>query len=175
MMITNITEGETVAGLDDLPDTLMLDIFSRCSQNDLLQVQLVSKRWQNLAKDRYLWKYCDFSSQSVMFLRHIAKSSFLKNTNAIKIVKTLLPIEFLKIVLRGENLKAVSLKQCHLKTMQSEDIMDTRQEYVAVMSRLKLLDLRQCGGDTQVLLDYLLFEGYEIEALGEYNHRIEIV
>ncbi|BBI16251.1 F-box protein [Neochlamydia sp. S13] len=46
----------TVTSIKQLPDELLLHIFSFLQAFDLLEVELICHRWKNLANDETLWK-----------------------------------------------------------------------------------------------------------------------
>jgi hypothetical protein len=46
----------TVTSIQQLPDELLLHIFSFLQAFDLLEVELTCHRWKNLAHDETLWK-----------------------------------------------------------------------------------------------------------------------
>ncbi|KIC75227.1 hypothetical protein DB42_AK00270 [Neochlamydia sp. EPS4] len=46
----------TVTSIKQLPDELLLHIFSFLQAFDLLEVELTCHRWKNLAEDKTLWK-----------------------------------------------------------------------------------------------------------------------
>jgi hypothetical protein len=46
----------TVTSIKQLPDELLLHIFSFLQALDLLEVELTCHRWKNLANDETLWK-----------------------------------------------------------------------------------------------------------------------
>ncbi|BBI16239.1 F-box-like domain-containing protein [Neochlamydia sp. S13] len=46
----------TVTSIKQLPDELLLHIFSFLQVFCLLEVELICHQWKNLAKDKALWK-----------------------------------------------------------------------------------------------------------------------
>ena len=164
------------APFDDLPDCLLLEIFSKLSQKELLQAQLISKRWRTLAKDRYLWRYCDFSAQSESFLWRMASSSIITSSEAIKIVKSTIPVEFLASALANKSLKALCLRQSRLKQLdeslkggQAQQTDVKGRNLASLKSKLKFLDAKQIVGDTNIMMECVFYEGGNLEALGELN------
>ena len=164
---------------DDLPDSLLIEIFSNLSQKDLLGLQLVSKRWQTLAKDRYLWKYCDFSYQTERFLRKMASSSIIQQPQGIRIVQTAIPMEFLASALANKSLRALCLRQSRLMNTKNfseggdeycESEHDKRQGPTSaefLRTRLKYVDARETIGETKLLMECLFYKSSDLEALGE--------
>nr|NGY95254.1 hypothetical protein [Neochlamydia sp. AcF84] len=54
--ITISPNDSTVTSIKQLPDELLLHIFSFLKAFDLLEVELTCHRWKNLAEDKTLWK-----------------------------------------------------------------------------------------------------------------------
>lgn len=97
----------------------------------------------------------------------MALSSILEGPAAIKVVKTSTPVEFLASAMRNKHLKALFLAQSSLQPGPYEGIAKERCKFNAIQCRLKFLDMRQVVGDTELLLDYVLYEGDSIEEIGK--------
>ena len=166
---------------DDLPDSILIEIFSNLSQKELLSLQLVSKRWQTLAKDRYLWRYCDFSYQTERFLRKMASSSIIQQPQALRIVQTAIPIQFLASVFANKSLRALCLRQSRLMNSicssaegneNCELENDRRQGRTSsefMRTGLKYIDARETIGETKMLMECLFHKSNDLEALGEFK------
>lgn len=50
----------TVAHLNDLPDELLLNIFSYLSKSDVLKAAQVNRKWNGLVYDKTNWRNLDF-------------------------------------------------------------------------------------------------------------------
>ena len=166
---------------DDLPDSILIEIFSNLSQKELISLQLVSKRWQTLAKDRYLWRYCDFSYQTERFLRKMASSSIIQQPQALRIVQTAIPIQFLASVFANKSLRALCLRQSRLMNSicssaegneNCELENDRRQGRTSsefMRTGLKYIDARETIGETKMLMECLFHKSNDLEALGEFK------
>ena len=156
--------------IEDLPDTLMLQIFSFLSQDELLNAQRVSRSWHTLTKDRYLWNFCDFSSRKPEFYRYVISSGLIMTLRSLRIVKSTVPQELIQAALTNPDLQGLCLHQSSLlKAKHSHENKETREKRFnisKVKCNLKFLDLRESNGDFNILVDYIFYEGHTLEALG---------
>nr|XP_039258619.1 F-box/LRR-repeat protein 12-like [Styela clava] len=82
-----MTEESTLT-FDDLPDNLYLEIFQYLpSSTDLLNLQRVSKRWQRVACDYWLWKKVKITPHPILktTLAKIVRRYFTESTTSLDV------------------------------------------------------------------------------------------
>ena len=170
----NVTEDKAASiiatvvhkSFNDLPDTVMLEIFSYLSQVELCRIQLVCWKWYNLSLDRDLWKtfdMTDFSDIPDDALKRFLVSKLSLKTKEIQSRNSVVAAEVLETAMQYcRNIQRLSIPNCKLslKEKQTRKASDFQ-------CNLKMIDMRDVKGNLNILEDYILEKGFELEVLGE--------
>lgn len=142
------------ANINDLPVEILSEIFSLTSMHDLFSIAQVSRSWNRISKDCYIWRRLDFSLAHRFFISHNCKS----RSDLIE----------LKAALRSKyqtshnvvwilDSQLQKLQVVIVKSTPSHRILCHNQEF---LKNIKSLSLESCGelmtrSDLETILQYL--------------------
>ena len=147
----------------DLPDSVMLKIFSNLSQLELCKIALVSKHWLLIAYDSELWQHLDLSrledisQDTIIRIIQTRLSPLLKGLTLSNCVVK--PVVFNELVVKCPLLEYLNLRDC-IWDPSTDDCYVTK---LLFPKRLARLDMRNFGHGYSSL--YLILHAEDLSTL----------
>uniref|UniRef100_A0A7M5XFA7 F-box domain-containing protein n=1 Tax=Clytia hemisphaerica TaxID=252671 RepID=A0A7M5XFA7_9CNID len=150
---------KSVANLDDLPDTVLLKIFSSFELPELCHVALVCKHWLWIVYDSELWRYVDLSKYKQINERHIVNliqarlSPLLKSLDLSN--REITPVIMNELSEHCQQLDTLVLQNCLMQDSQTDEIsnLSTVPEKLV---RLDVRNFKQGPKNLNIKISYIL-------------------
>ena len=130
----------------DLPDSVLLKIFSNLSHPELCRIALVCKHWLWIVFDSELWKYVDFSQCNNVTEEHVLNLIRSRLSPLLKMVDLsncpVTPIVFHELTDNFQQLETLVLQNSSYKEDDDTTKVNTELQRVSVPENLIRLDLR---------------------------------
>ena len=127
----------------DLPDSILLKIFSNLSHPELCRIALVCKHWLWIVYDSELWKYVDFSQCANVTEQHLLNLIRNRLSPLLKMVDlsncAVTPVLFQELT-EKQNLETLVLKNSSFK--QDEEEEENNMQLISAPDNLIRLDIR---------------------------------
>ena len=119
---------KTLASLGDLPDTVLLKIFSNFSLPELCHIALVCRHWLWIVYDSELWRYVDLSKYKQINEGHIVNliqarlSPLLKSLDLSN--REITPVIMNELSEHCHQLDTLVLQNCLLSENESKEVIN---------------------------------------------------